>query len=134
MMISLPALAWSADKNWTAKGDQQNWFDASNWLSSGAPQDQDTAKVDLKDASVDIGQSFDVSSLTVGGKKNSEVSVSNFVTAGIEPSSPNDDALLLRRDGKLILKGSTGKVTAKGTYKDSEEVIPEEPGFMLYVQ
>ena len=133
-LSGLAASAFAADKNWTAQGDQQNWFDSANWLPTGAPSDQDTAKVDLKDASVDLGQSFDLKSMTVGGKKSATVNVSNYVTGVIEPSSPDDEALSLRKDGKLVLKGSSGMLTVKGTYKDSEEAIPEEPGFMLYVK
>ncbi len=126
--------AFSADKNWTAQGDQQNWFDGSNWLPSGVPAEQDAVKVDKKDSSVDLGQSFDVRALTVGGKKSATVNVSNFVSGSIEPSSPDEEALLLRKEGKLVLKGSSGILTIKGTYKDSEEAISEEPGFMLHVQ
>lgn len=133
ILLTVPTAAW-ADKNWNAQGDQEDWFDAANWLPTGTPSAEDAAKVDLKDASVDIGETFEAQSLTVGGKKNSTVSVGSFVTGTVQPANETDDAVLLRRQGKLILKGSTGKMTVKGTYKDSEEIIPEEPSFMLYVK
>jgi hypothetical protein len=130
----LSSASSAADKNWTSQGDGTDWFDPANWLSLGTPSEGDNAKVDLRDASVDVGQSFDAASLTVGGKKNSTVNVSNFVTGEVIPDTPADNAMLIRRDGKLTLKGSAGKVTMKGRYKDSEEIIPEEPGLMLYVK
>lgn len=134
LMFGFPGQGLAEDRNWNAQGDQQDWFDAANWLPAGVPDDQDNAKVDMRDASVDLGQAFAGRSLTVGGKKSSTVSVSNFVTGELEPVSEEDDAIQVRKDGHLVLKGSAGKVTVKGAYKDSEEVIPEEPGLMLYAK
>ena len=134
MLLSAATVASAADKNWNAQGDQTDWFDDANWLASGPPAASDNAKVDLTDASVEIGQTFGAQSLTIGGKKSSTVSVSNFTAGTLEPVNATDDAIFARRGGKLILKGSTGKITVKGAYKDSEEVIPEEPSFMLYAK
>ena len=134
LLVASPQFAFSADKNWNGEGSSADWFDNGNWLPSGKPGVQDDAKVDVRDASVEIGQTFGVKSLTIGGKKNSTLNVSNFVSGSLEPDNESDDALVNRKDGKLVLKGSSGKITMKGAYKDSEEVIPDEPGFMLYVK
>ena len=130
--LSSPAFAES--KNWNAEGDGSGWFDDANWLPAGKPTASDDAKVDLKDAKVDIEQTYEAKSLTIGGKKSSDVSVSNFVYGTLKPSDVSNNAMLVRRDGKISIKGSAGKVTLKGAYKDSEEIIPEEPSFMLYVK
>src|SRR5690349_7536590 len=92
LFMTLAVTAHAADKNWNAQGDGTDWFDSANWLSVGTPQEGDNAKVDLRDASVDVGQNFEAGSVTVGGKKSSTVSVSNFVTGTIEPGAPADDA------------------------------------------
>ena len=72
--------------------------------------------------------------MTLGGNKNSIVSVNSFINGTVRPDSPTDVAIHNCRNGSLILKGSIGKITLKGSYKDSEVLIPEEPSFMLYVQ
>ena len=133
MLISASTPAW-ADKSWNAEGDKSDWYDGANWLPSGTPAQSEDAKVDLKDASVEIGQTLEVQSLTIGGKKHSTVTLNNFVSGTIQPDHTTDNAVHARRDGKLILKGSVGKLTLKGAYKDSEEVIPEEPSFLLYAK
>jgi hypothetical protein len=134
LMAALAAPACAAEKNWNAQGDAAAWTDSENWLSEGAPSDEDDAKIDMRDSAVTIGQGFESKSLTIGGKHNSTVSVSNFSIGTLEPENPTDEALFLRRQGKLILKGSAGKLTVRGAFKDSEEIIPEEPSFLLYVK
>ena len=134
LVSSLQSIALAADKNWNSEGDQSSWFDDANWLPAGTPSAADDARVDFKDASVDVPQSFQARSLTIGGKKTSSVNVSNFISGEITPSNVAEEAITNRRNGYLILKGSTGKITLKGAYKDSEEVIPDEPSFMVYVQ
>lgn len=134
LVAGLSSKSFAEDKSWNAQGDQADWFDAANWLPSGPPGVSDDAKVDMTAASANVGQTFAARSLTVGGKKTSTVSISNFVTGDLAPVSEEDEAAVVRRDGKLILKGSAGKITVKGSYKDSEEIIPEEPGFMSYVK
>jgi len=130
---AVPA-AHAADKNWTGEGDGTDWFDDTNWLPSGKPGASDDTKVDMSAARVDVGQTFEAKSLTIGGKKDSVISVSNFVTGELSPANTTDDSAVVRKDGKLILKGSSGKLKLKGSYKDSEEIIPEEPSFLLYVK
>jgi len=130
----LPATSFAEEKNWNAQGDGTAWTDDANWLPAAAPTVSDDAVVNLKDASVDISQSFNLGYLTIGGKQTSTVKVSNFTEANVVPGNVTDNAILNRRDGNLTLKGSAGTITLKGTYKDSEEIIPDEPSFMLYVK
>lgn len=134
LVASLQSLSYAEDKNWNAAGDQSNWLDDANWMPAGAPTAADDVRVDLQDASVTIPEAFNAKSITLGGKKQSSLSVSNFVTGKVEPASSSDIAVTNRRDGTLILKGSAGQVTLKGGYKDSEQVIADEPSFMFYVQ
>ena len=126
--------AYAEDKSWTAAGDQSNWFDAANWLPAEAPTASDDATINLLSASASLPQAFEVRSVTLGGKRQSDLTVSNFVTGTVEPANPTDIAFNNRRDGRWVLKGSSGKVTLKGGYKDSEEVIADEPSFMFYAQ
>ena len=133
-MITCCIPLFAEDKNWSGKGDGSAWTDDANWLPTPAPGHLDDATVNLKNASATISQPFEMHSLTVSGKKKSTVTVSNFTIGDISPSYPADNAVFNRRDGNLVLKGSVGKMTLKGTYKDSEEVIPEEPSLMLYVK
>ena len=124
---------WAEDKSWTAGGDQSGWFDDANWLPAAAPTASDDVMINRLDASVTLPQAFDAKSLTLGGKRPSLLTVSNFSTGTIEPANATDLAVYNRKDGHLILKGSVGKITLKGAYKDSEEVIPDEPSFIFYV-
>ena len=122
------------DKAWVAAGDASNWFDDANWLPAAAPTASDDTMITLTGASVTLPQAFEVKSVTLGGKKPAKLTVSNFATGTVTPENPTDVAVYNRRDGHWVLKGSTGKITLKGGYKDSEEVIPDEPSFMFYVQ
>lgn len=126
-------LCHAAEKSWNASGDQVDWFDDANWNPATTPEASDDTMVNLRDASVTVGQNFEVSSLTIGGKHESTVSTNNFVNGTIKPASTSDLAVFNRKDGHLVLKGSAGKITLQGAYKDSEEIIPDEPSFMLIV-
>ena len=122
------------DKSWNAGGDKTDWFDDANWLPAAKPTASDDTLVDMLDADVDISQTFAAKSLTLGGKKPSALTVDNFVTGEIAPANKTDVSLHNRRDGFILMKGSAGKMTLKGTYKSSREAVPDEPSFMLYVQ
>ncbi len=133
-VFCLPSTVFAEDKSWTGSGDGADWFDAANWLPAVAPTASDDATIDVEGADVSLPQAFEAKSITLGGKKQSSLTVSNFATGTVEPANATDLAFHNRRDGLLVLKGSTGKITLKGAYKDSEEVIPDEPSFMFYVQ
>ncbi len=132
-LVTASAVVFAAEKSWNAAGDQVDWFDDANWNPAVAPTASDDTMVNLTDGSTSIGQNFGVRSLTIGGKRESTVTVKNFITGAFEPGSPSDLAIFNRKDGHLVLKGSAGKITLRGAYKDSEEIIPDEPSFMLYV-
>ena len=134
VLLNTCALGWAEDKNWTGSGDASDWFDAANWLPAVAPTASDDATINLLNASVSLPQSFQAKSVTLGGKKESTLTVSNFAVGTVSPGNSSDLAVHNRRDGHLILKGSAGRVTLKGSYKDSEEVIADEPSFMFYVK
>ena len=135
LLILNPCTASMAgEKTWNADSTQTEWFDDASWMSTGAPGASDDAVLDKRLATVVISQDFNLKSLTLGGKKASTLTVNNFVVGQIKPVNDTDIAVLNRRDGLLVLKGSAEKVTLKGAYKDSEEVIPEEPSLMLYVR
>ena len=132
--LCVSSLSWADDKAWTAVGDASNWFDDANWLPAGAPTASDDTTINMLNASVDLPQAFEVKSITLGGKKPSSLTVSNFAVGTVAPENSTDLAVYNRRDGRMVLKGSAGKITLKGAYKDSEVVIPDEPSFMFYVQ
>ena len=125
---------YAEDKSWTAAGDQSNWFDDANWTPTTAPTASDDVTINHQDASVSLPQAFQVKSITLGGKRASSLTVTNFASGTVEPANPTDLAVYNRREGHMVLKGSTDKITLKGAYKDSEEVIPDEPSFMFYAQ
>ena len=133
-ILNTATWAWAEDKSWNAAGDQSSWFDDANWLPASSPTASDDVMINMLDASASIPQAFHAGSITLGGKRQSVLTVNNFVTGTVEPASSSDIAVYNRRDGHWTLKGSAGKITLKGTYKDSEEVIPDEPSFMFYVQ
>ena len=134
LMLGLAASALAEDKNWTAGGDQSSWFDDANWMPAAAPTASDDVMINLTDASVTVPQAFDAKSIVLGGKKPSSMNVSNFAAGSVAPENATDLAVHNRRGGNLVLTGSAGKITLKGAYKDSEEVIPDEPSLMFYAE
>ena len=125
---------FAEDKTWIGDSAQTDWFNDASWISAGTPTGSDDVVLDKLDASVAIGQNFNLKSLTLGGKKKSELTVNNFVIGQVKPANVTDIAVLNRRNGRLVLKGSADKVVLKGAYKNSEEVVPEESSFMFYVK
>ena len=122
------------EKSWNAGGDKTDWFDDANWLPAAKPTASDDTLVDMLDADADISQAFAAKSLTLAGKKPSALTIDNFVTGEFAPAEATDLSVHNRRDGFILMKGSAGKTTLKGTYKSSRETVPDEPSFMLYVQ
>jgi hypothetical protein len=133
-MVCFHTLLFAEDKSWNAGGDKTDWFDDANWLPAAAPTASDDALVDMLDTSVDLSTAYSMKSLTLGGKKASVLTVENFTTGDVTPTNVSDVAIHNRRDGHLVLKGSAGKLTLRGSYKDSEEVVPDEPSFMFYAR
>ena len=136
LMILLAGVApvRADDRNWNSGGDESDWFDKDNWMEQLAPTSADDAVVDQSGASVTIAQDFSVKSITLGSKRSSVLNLNNFVTGEVKPSDTDETAFSNGRKGHIILKGTAGKITLKGSYVDSEEVLPEEPTFMFYAQ
>ena len=126
-----PCLA--ADKNWSGAIDATDWFGEENWYPSSAPAGLDNAIINAKDANVKISETFNAKSITLGGYEASYLTVDEFISGTIAPSSPSDIAILTRKDGHLILKGA-GTVVVKGTYKKSEEDLVSQPSLVFSVQ
>ena len=133
-LLNSSALVWAEEKVWTGTGSSADWFEDANWLPAEAPGASDDALVDLTDANAGISQDMSVRSITLGGKRASALTMNNFVKTTVKPANTSDTAVLNRKGGLLVLKGTAEKITLKGGYKDSEEIIPEEPTFMLYAQ
>ena len=134
VMSLLVSPAFAEDKSWNAGGDKASWTDDANWLPSGAPTASSDVLVDMLDTKAEVSETFTAKSLTLGGKKASQLTVDNFVAGAIEPSNASNLAVHNRNGGYMIMKGSAGKVTLRGTYKSTKQAVADEPSFMLYVQ
>jgi hypothetical protein len=134
ILLLLVSSAFAEEKSWSAQGDGKTWTDDANWVPLGVPTVSDDVTVNMTDASANISEAANFRSLTLAGKKESAVTISNFTNVDIAPGNATDNAIYNRRDGNLIIKGSVGTINLKGAYKDSEEIIADEPSFMLYVK
>ena len=134
ILCGLQSSAFAADKSWNGGGDESDWFDEDNWLGSVVPTSADDAVVDQASSSVTINKDFTAKSITLGTKRASVISVNNFVGGTVKPAETSDTALLIGRNGHLVLKGTAGTVKLESGYKDSETELPEEPTFMFYAQ
>lgn len=124
----------AADKEWISAGDGASWADGKNWRPEGIPNTADNVTVDFKDASVICDRTFGAKTLTVGGTTSSAMTKNNFVSGTISPSSASDDALHIRKNGLVTLKG-LGTITLKGKFKStSEEGSPGEESFMFTLE
>ena len=126
-------LAFAADKNWIGAGDGISWSDKKNWFSEGVPTSADNATVDLKDAQATCDKTFEAKSVTVGGASASTLTTNNFIYGTISPTSSSDNALYIRKDGTVNLKGA-GTITLKGKFKNSEEALVGEESFMFTLE
>ena len=131
--LQLPTLVYAADKSWVGSGDASTWADQLNWLPSGVPTSVDDVIIDLEDASVIAGKTFEARSLTIGGASSSSFSSDNFIYGTMAPSSASDDALYIRKDGTATLKGE-GAITLKGKFKNTEEALVGEESFIFTLE
>ncbi len=130
LILTIGSVAHAQDKNWTAGGDGVSWIDGVNWFPAEIPTDQDDVRLLVVDASAVVTDDFTAKSITLAGRGASTLTVNNFVDGRVEPDSATDIAILNRKDGELVLKGS-GTVTVTGTYKDSEEAVASQPSFIF---
>ena len=128
------APAFAEVKVFGGAGDGTTWHDAANWSPTGVPAAADAVTVDKAGVAAAAQANFVAQSVTVGGKAASTWTVADFVYGTITPATTSDPAILLRKDGTVILKGAGGTVTAKGPFKNSEEALPTEPSVMILLQ
>ena len=127
--------AIAADKTWKASADETDWHTNENWYPALVPTALDDTTINSKDATaVVVSETFNVKSLTLSGNEPSTLSIENFVTGNIIPASSSGVALHNRKGGHLFMKGSAGVVTAKGSYKSSEEGLAPQPSLVFSVQ
>lgn len=136
-LVFLCAAAYAGEKQWSGKGDGASWEDTSNWYPEGIPAASDDISIDAtgvaSGADVLASRTFSVKSLTVGGKKESVFTSADFVYGTISPAQKTDDAIYIRKEGSVTLKG-VGEITLKGSFKNSEESLASEPAFMFQLE
>ena len=76
---------------------------------------------------------FNAKSITLGGRGTSTLTVEDFIYGTIAPSATSDTAFWNRSGGKIVLN-KVGKVTIRGTYKDSEDTPTPEPSFLFWAE
>ena len=121
---------YSEEKQWSGAGDGASWADSSNWYPASAPTISDEVNIDTQGAKVIAAQTFFARTLKVGGRNGSDFTAQDFVYGAIAPLKETDEALYIRKQGLVTLKGP-GDITLKGSFKSSEESLPDEPGFMF---
>lgn len=124
----------AAEKTWNASGDGASWFDEDNWLPTAVPTSADDVLINTQDAAVDVSQTFEVKSLTLAGTIASRLTVDPLIFGTAAPAEGSDLAIHNRRDGLLTLRGSTGTVVLRGKYKDSEEILANQPSLVFFVE
>ncbi len=133
-LLLFSTAVYAADKGWIGSGDGTSWSDSQNWFSAGVPTSADNAIIDLKDASVISSTTYEAKSISVGGAYTSAWTSNNFIYGTISPSATSDDAIYIRKNGTVTLKGA-GTITLKGKFKNSEEEAPAgEEAFMFTLE
>ena len=132
--LAVTAPAEGATKIFSGAGDGTAWHDDQNWSAAGVPANVDAVTIDTADAAVTAKKDFAAQSVTVGGKATATWTVDSSVYGTIAPTTTSDPAILIRKDGTVILKGTNGTVTVKGPFKNSEESLPSEPSVMILLQ
>lgn len=125
--------AYGSTKIFSGSGDGTLWHDDNNWSEPGVPGIKDDVKIDLADATVKTNKDFSAKSISVSGKTTSTWQTENFVYGTITPDSNKDNAILIRKNGTVILQGA-GVITVKGSFKNSEEQLPTEPSPMVVLK
>lgn len=131
--IFLKTTAFAEEKQWSGAGGSTTWEDASNWFPAALPALTDDVVINLEDAEVAASEKFFARTLSIGGREASAFTANDFVDAVIAPESNTDNALHIRKDGLVVLKGA-GSIVVKGSFKNSEEALPSEPAFMFGIE
>lgn len=123
----------AAEKIFSGQGDGSTWHDGKNWFEEGVPSSGDAVTIDRTNLLVVVEKDFLAQSVTVGGKAASRWTVDSFVYGAISPPTSSDPALLIRKDGTVVLKGA-GTVVLKGPLKSSQEALQGEPSVMILLE
>ena len=134
IFFSTTPLSFAAEKNWGGSGDAIHWDDDLNWAPVVAPTAADDVVVNALDAPVIIHQPFNAKTLSVGGNVVSTLTVNEAVSGIVAPAQATDVAVFNGPGGKIILKGDSGNITLRGTYKDSESPLSDEPALVIYFE
>ena len=124
---------YAAEKQWSGGGDGASWEDLSNWSPVGVPSASDDVTINTQNANVAATKTFNAKTLTLGGRKESNFVVQDFVYGTISPAQHTDTALHIQKDGFVTLEG-VGDITLKGSFKNSEESLASEPSFMFLAE
>ena len=133
VMILTAAPSRAEEKTWTGSGDAKNWFGDENWSPLAAPLNADDVVINSESASALLSSTFNAKTITLGGNTPSALTMDEFVSGAVTPATTSDIALLNRKDGHLILKGTSGTMVVRGSYKDSEEVLTDQPSLVVWV-
>ncbi len=118
------------EKQWGGGGDGVSWEDLDNWSPAAIPTLSDAVTISAANADVVASETFSAKSITVGGRGVANFTSIDFVYGTITPAENTDNALFIRKDGTVTMKG-TGDITLKGAFKNSEETLTNEPAFMF---
>lgn len=122
--------ACAAVQVFSAGGDGVSWTDKGNWSPAGVPGAASDVTINLAGSAVAVSKDFKAQSVTVGGKAASKWTSQNFVYGTVAPAAATDTAVLIRKDGTVIMTGQ-GTVTLKGAFKNTEEALPTESSVMV---
>lgn len=125
--------AYPEQKSWTGSGDTLQWHEAENWTPASAPGSTSEAEIDSEGIDVTITQTFEAESITLAGVYSSSLTAQDFVYGTVAPESSLDSAILVRKGGRLILKGP-GVITLRGSYTDSEQSLSPQPSLLFWVE
>lgn len=118
------------EKIWSQGGDEVSFEDGANWTPAGKPSIDDDAVITKTGSDVDISKTFDLKSISIGGKGQAILKTEDFISGEITPDENTDNALYIKKDAEVTLEGA-GQIKLKGTFKNSEETLVSTPGFMF---
>lgn len=124
--------AYGDDMTWSGGGDGSAWTDTDNWFPADTPTSLDNVVIDTSGGAAVCSKTFEAKSVTVGGHKTSQLTISSFVYGDITPSAVTTNAITNRSGGTIILQGSGGIVKVSGKYEDSETSFTAEPSFLFW--
>lgn len=132
-IFSCAISAWADTKQWSGEYDLSSWNKDNNWFPAGVPTTANDVIINGQSYNVvisDTAKVFKAKSIAMGGRQASTLTASNFVYGLISPADTADIALYTKKGGDVTLEGA-GTITMTGSYKNSEETVPDEPAFVF---